>query len=378
MTWLIYGANGYTGELIARLAVRRGERPVLAGRSGGRIAPLAAELGLEQRTFGLDDPAALRRGLAGAAVVAHCAGPFSATALQMAAACCDAGAHYLDITGEIDVFEQLRGLQAQAEAAGVVLLPGIGFDVVPTDCLAVTVAAALPGAGALDLAFLPGSGPSSGTARTAVAMLRTGGRARIDGVITPVRVGWKSLTAEFPSGQKKVSSVPWGDVSTAYYSTGIPTITTYTPTPAGGSAATALLRFGPAAAIADALARRVPGPGPASRARGHAEVWARASHGSRAATATMTTPNPYDLTADSVVRAAVRLAAQPPGASGPTAVSGPASGSGPADVSEPAADSGPAVVPVVLAGVHTPATAFGSGYAATLDGVVQGPVQITS
>jgi saccharopine dehydrogenase (NAD+, L-lysine-forming) len=242
----------------------------------------------------------------------------------------------------------------------VVVLPGIGFDVVPTDCLAVTVAAALPGASTLDLAFLPGSGPSGGTARTAVAMLRGGGRARINGVITPVRVGWRSLTAEFPSGPSKVSSVPWGDVSTAYYSTGIPTITTYTPTPAGGSAAAALLRFGPAAAMADALARRVRGPGSSSRARGHAEVWARASHGSRAATATMTTPNPYDLTADSVVRAAVRLAAQPPAASGP------------------AADSGAAGVPVVLAGVHTPATAFGSGYAAELDGVVQGPVRITS
>jgi len=344
MTWLIYGANGYTGQLAARLAVSRGERPVLAGRSAERIVPLAAELGLERRQFGLDDPAALRAGLAGISVVAHCAGPFTATAAQMAAACCDTGVHYLDITGEIDVFEELRGMQDRAVAAGVVLLPGIGFDVVPTDCLAVMVAAALPGARVLDLAFLPGSGPSSGTARTALAMLQRGGRARIDGVIRSVPVGWKSVLAGFPSGARMVSAVPWGDVSTAYYSTGIPTITAYTTTPPGSAATAALLRFGPAAAVADVLARRVRGPGGAARASGHAEAWARASEGGRTATATLTTPNPYDLTADSVVRAASRLAARDPG---------------------------------VPAGVHTPATAFGAGYVAELDGVTVGEVRLS-
>lgn len=344
MSWLIYGANGYTGELAARLAVARGERPVLAGRSAQRVGALAAELGLEHRVFGLEEPVALRNGLAGISVVAHCAGPFTATALQMAAACCDTGAHYLDITGEIDVFEQLRGLHDRAAETGVVVLPGIGFDVVPTDCLAVMVAAAHPGPSALDLAFLPGSGPSAGTARTALAMLRRGGRARIDGVITPVPVGWKSVLAEFPSGSRKVSAVPWGDVSTAYYSTGIPTITTYTPTPPGGAATAAVLRLGPAAALADALARRVRGPGAAARSGGRAEVWARATGGGRTATATLTTPNPYDLTADSVVRAAARLAAPAPG---------------------------------VAPGVHTPATAFGAGYVTELDGVMVGPVQVT-
>jgi short subunit dehydrogenase-like uncharacterized protein len=344
MDWLIYGANGYTGGLTARLAVRRGHRPVLAGRSAAQIGPLAAGLGLEHRVFGLEDPAALRRGLAGISVVAHCAGPFTATALQMAQACLDTGTHYLDITGEIDVFEQLRALADRAVAAGVVLLPGIGFDVVPTDCLAMAVCAALPGSSALDLAFLPDTGPSGGTARTAVAMLRAGGRARINGTITSVPVNWKSLRAEFPSGPRTVRAVPWGDVSTAYYSTGIANITTYTATPSGGAVMTAFLRFSPVAAAADALARHVRGPGEAQRAGGRAEVWARASAGTRTATGTLTTPNPYDLTADSVVRAAIRLSGQAPG---------------------------------VPPGVHTPATAFGAGYVTELDGVQAGPVQVS-
>lgn len=360
MSWLIYGANGYTGELVARLAVRRGKRPVLAGRSADRIAPLAAELGLEHRAFGLDEPAALRRGLDGISVVAHCAGPFLATARQMALACCDTGAHYLDITGEIDVFEQLHELGPRAAEAGVVLLPGAGFDVVPTDCLALKVATALPGAGTLELAFLAGTGPSRGTTRTAVAMLREGGRARINGVITPVPARWRSVRADFPSGPRTVSAVPWGDVSTAYYSTGIPNITTYTPTPPGGGMLTTLLRFPLAAAAAELLAGQVRGPGSVRRARGHAEVWARATHGSRTAIATLTTPNPYDLTADSVVRAAVRLAAQS------NALEGAAEAGAPAPVAG-----------VVPAGMHTPATAFGADYVTELDGVVAGPVSIS-
>jgi saccharopine dehydrogenase (NAD+, L-lysine-forming) len=341
VTWLLYGANGYTGTLIARLATARGQRPVLAGRSAAKVGPLAAGLGLEHRVFGLDDPAELRRGLDGVSAVAHCAGPFSATAEPMARACVDAGLHYLDITGEIEVFERLRALHERASAAGSVLLPGAGFDVVPTDCAAAMLAAALPGADRLDLAFLAGGGPSRGTARTAVAGLRDGGRARIDGVIRQVPLGWRTIRAQFPSGPRTVTAVPWGDVATAYYSTGIGNITTYTAVPAAlvrGSQILGLqrlLRAEPAFGLAQALAGqlgRLAGPGERHRARTHSEVWGRASAAGRSVQVTLTTPNPYDLTADSVLRAVTRLASVPPG-------------------------------------VHTPSTAFGPRYVTELDGV---------
>src|ERR1700682_2360478 len=135
--WLIYGANGYTGKLIAREAFRRGHRPLLAGRSAGRIAPLARELGCESRTFALD-----RAGdaLDGIGLVLHCAGPFIRTSAQMIEACLRSGSHYLDITGEIPVFESIMKRNADAIARGVTLLPGVGFDVVPTDCLAAMLA----------------------------------------------------------------------------------------------------------------------------------------------------------------------------------------------------------------------------------------------
>ncbi len=108
---MIYGANGYTGRLVAELAVARGHRPVLAGRRGEPVAALAAQRGLEHRRVDLTGTAGLRGALADVALVAHCAGPFSVTAAPMVAACLATGTHYLDITGEAAVFEDDRGDQ---------------------------------------------------------------------------------------------------------------------------------------------------------------------------------------------------------------------------------------------------------------------------
>src|SRR4051794_32335918 len=146
MTFLIYGATGYTGELIAREAKRRGLSPILAGRSAEKLASLARELGLPTRVFGLERPNEIAPQLAGVRVVLHCAGPFSATSAKMIDACLLARAHYLDITGEIDVLEQSFNRDESARRAGIVICSGAGFDVIPTDCLALALKEALPDA----------------------------------------------------------------------------------------------------------------------------------------------------------------------------------------------------------------------------------------
>ena len=151
--WLIYGANGYTGELIAREAAQRGMRPVLAGRNHTAIESLANELNLDYRVFGLDDSKAIETGLKDCALVLHCAGPFSHTARPMIDACLRTHTHYLDITGEIAVFELAATYDAVARLADIMLLPGVGFDVVPTDCLAAELKSRLPSATYLTLAF---------------------------------------------------------------------------------------------------------------------------------------------------------------------------------------------------------------------------------
>ncbi|WP_329173372.1 MULTISPECIES: saccharopine dehydrogenase family protein [unclassified Streptomyces] len=315
MTWLLYGATGYTGRLIARRAVALGMRPVLAGRSAAKVVPLAAELGLEHRVFGLQEPAAIRRGLAGVESVAHCAGPFVRTALPMATACVETGTGYLDITGEIDVFESLHALGGRAASAGVTLLPGAGFDVVPTDCVAALLAARLPDATQLDLAFITGGGASPGTARTALESAADGGRIRSGGEIRTVPFGSRQVRAAFPSGARTVVSVPWGDVSTAYHSTGIPDITTYMALPAPALAMTRMLRLGPLrGAVGGAVGRLVRGPGERALNGTGCEVWGRARDAAgNTVSATLTGPNPYRLTVDAVLRIVGRLKELPDG-----------------------------------------------------------------
>jgi short subunit dehydrogenase-like uncharacterized protein len=340
VTWLIYGANGYTGELVARLAVARGERPILAGRSSERLAPLAEELDLAYRVADLRDDSALRAALEGVDVVAHCAGPYSVTAKPMVAACLATRTHYLDITGEPDVFEWVFAQDAAAAEASIVLLPGAGFDVVPTDCLAASLAAALPTATSLELAFLAGGGASRGTTRTGLSLAAAGGKRRVAGRLVDTPLGDPTRSVPFPRGERSVGATVWGDLVTAYRSTGIPNITVYTRLPERADAAR-WLRFGPIRAVADLVVRRrVTGPDPDRRARSGVQVWGEVRDDAGATrVATLTGPNVYDLTADAVVRATGYLHA----------------GAGPA---------GP-----IRAGAHTPSSALGAAFVEELDAV---------
>src|SRR4051812_12796166 len=201
MAWMIYGANGYTGELAAREAVRKGHAPILGGRNAEAVGRLAGELGLPSRVFSLDDPQGTAAELYGVQAVLHCAGPFVHTSAPMADACLATGAHYLDITGEIAVFESILVRGEEAKKAGVALLPGVGFDVVPSDCLAARLAAALPDATELILAFASDRGEASrGTLKTMIESMPDAGSVRRDGEIVPVPVAFDVREIDFGPG----------------------------------------------------------------------------------------------------------------------------------------------------------------------------------
>ncbi len=217
---MIYGANGYTGELIAREAVRRHLNPVLAGRTAAKVEQLASRLGLQARIFDLENATATARCIEGMGLVLNCAGPFSATAAPMMTVCLTTHVHYLDITGEIDVFEHSRTLDAAARAAGIVICP---------DCVAATLKAALPDATHLALGFDSRSGLSPGTAKTSVEGLAQGGKVRRDGQIISVPLAYKTRRIDFGDGEKFSMTIPWGDVSTASATTGISNIEVYIP-----------------------------------------------------------------------------------------------------------------------------------------------------
>lgn len=315
---LIYGANGYTGELVARRAVERGLRPILAGRNGPAVEVVARRLGLEHRVVSLDHQAALDAALAGTTAVIHCAGPFTRTSRPMAEACLRARVHYLDITGEIAVFEALQRRAAAARAAGIMLLPGVGFDVVPSDCLAAHVARRLPGATHLALAFRGLGRVSRGTATTALMGAHRGGAIRRDGKIVAVPAAHKTRQVDFGRGPTMAVAFPWGDVSTAYYSTGIPNIEVYIALPANarrmmvaGRYLGWLLATPPVQGLLQSwLRRQPPGPNDAERARGLSLLWGEAIDGQgRRVVSRMRTPEGYTLTAATAVLIAEKLLA---------------------------------------------------------------------
>jgi short subunit dehydrogenase-like uncharacterized protein len=232
--FLIYGAYGYTGELTTRHAVERGMRPVLAGRDGLKLQSLGRRFGLEYRAFGVDEPDAMDRALKSVEVVLHCAGPFARTYRQVAEACLRTGTHYLDITGEIPVYQGLHAMDVQAREEGVMLLPGIGLDVVPTDCLSARLKQRMPSARYLSIALGSTGSPSvsRGTAKTFLEGMASPGAVRRDGEITAVPHLSTSRVVDFGHGSVKVPQLVIADVFTAYHSTGIPNIDTYLAFPA--------------------------------------------------------------------------------------------------------------------------------------------------
>ncbi|PSP37838.1 saccharopine dehydrogenase [Halobacteriales archaeon QH_2_66_30] len=267
MTLLLYGAYGYTGELIAREAVDRDLDVIVAGRNGTKTRGVGIQLGTESRVF----PAAeAGDNLDGVDTVLNCAGPFVETYEPFVEACLESGTHYLDITGEFPVFDALAERDREAEKAGVCLLPGAGFDVVPTDCTAGHLHDRLQGA-------------------------------------THLRLGFE--------GPKHAVRIPWGDVSTAYYTTGIENVEVYTAMPELAARAmevsqpvSTLLSVEPVKRGLQALGRQLAaGPSETERERGRTYVWGEATDGERTVTSRLVTPETYALTVDAATTAAGRL-----------------------------------------------------------------------
>lgn len=282
-TFLIYGANGYTGELITRFAAERGMKPIVAGRNEAKITELAAKFGFDHRIFSLDDTAKLDTALQEVDMVLHCAGPFSITSLPMVKACIKNKKHYTDITGEISVFETCAAMDVKAQDAGVMVMPGVGFDVVPSDCLAQHLKNRLSSATHLSLAFYGMGRISHGTQATMTMNVGKGGAIRKDGKITSVPAAWKTREIDFGEVIKTGVTIPWGDVSTAYHSTEIPNIEVFTVVPPPQLKMMKLARYlgwllaaGP---VQNYLQNKIPpgGPSDAEREKGRTLLWGEAS-----------------------------------------------------------------------------------------------------
>ncbi|HEX7127024.1 MAG TPA: saccharopine dehydrogenase NADP-binding domain-containing protein [Thermodesulfobacteriota bacterium] len=316
---MLYGAYGYTGRLAAELAAAQSLDVVLAGRDGDALEALGNRLSLPTRVIGLDDAKALSEALTDIACVVHMAGPFAATSAPMLGACLSTRTDYVDITGEIEVFEALWSREAEIRQAGITAVPGAGFDVVPSDCLAAYVAGKLDRPASLVIALRGLESASRGTLRTAIRQVSRPVLCRRAGTIVPLDDRSPRWT-DFGSGEEPCVPVSWGDVATALHNTGAGTITVYLRR-------TALLRsadvlgslFGPVLRSRAgqrglaALVRRLPeGPSQAERRRHRSTIWAEAIDASgRSSRARLSTPDAYDFAANSALEIASRVRSLP-------------------------------------------------------------------
>jgi short subunit dehydrogenase-like uncharacterized protein len=303
-TFLIYGANGYTGELITRYAVERGMKPVLAGRNAIAVESLAKKHHLDYRVFSLDEGYRIDSSLQNVNAVLHCAGPFSLTSQPMVEACLRNKKHYADITGEIAVFEAMARLDSKAKEAGIMVMSGVGFDVVPTDCLARHLKDRLPTTDHLSLAFYGIGRLSHGTQATMTMNVGQGGAIRKNGKITRVPAAWKTREIDFGDVTKNAVTIPWGDVATAYYSTGILNIEVYTVVPPANLKMLKASRYlgwlMATKRVQEYLQKKIPAGGPSDeeRAKGKTLLWGEAQdpNGNRVESR-MTAPEGYTTTA---------------------------------------------------------------------------------
>ena len=309
---LVYGAYGYTGRLVVEAAIERGYAPIVAGRDTTKTRGVATANDHQARSFPVSDADAP---LGDVDAVLNCAGPFAETADAMVEACLDTETHYLDITGELPVFERIRRRGPDAEAAGVTLLPGVGFDVVPTDCLAAHLRDRLPDATHLSLAFETDGGVSPGTLKTALSGSGMEGAVRRNGVLRAEPVGARTRVVDFGEGLRRAVSIPWGDVSTAYHTTGIPNVDVYLALPRAGRTAVALAPYAGDLLGADTVQRGlswlidryVEGPDAGTRASGQARIWGEVRSPDDRLVSRLRTPETYRFTAEAATLIAEKV-----------------------------------------------------------------------
>lgn len=312
---LVYGATGYTARLVIAALLRAGVRPILAARSLAPLEVLAEQLGLPYRVARLDEPGSLRAALEGVGVMLNLAGPFVNTAESVVRACFEAGAHYLDISGEVDALHALSRLHASARARGIMLMPGVGFDIVPSDCLCAYAAARVRGLRKLRVGISGLELSSPGSLKTLAHELGRNTRVVRGGELVEIEPGSLTHDFDFGAGPRRCVAVSWGDLVTSPITTGAVEVETYFElTWALSAIVQANRHFGWAYrlpwvrdAMRSSMATRAGGPAAEQMAARRAVIVVEAEGEAQRASHRLVTPEAYTLTAETAAAIAARV-----------------------------------------------------------------------
>ena len=313
---LIYGSYGYTGRLIVDQCIKKGFHPVLAGRNEVKLKAQAEAHDLEWMVFEISEKELLIDFLAKGDIIIHCGGPFIHTAKQVIEACIETKTHYLDITGEYEVFDLAQGYNVEAKKAGIMIMPGAGFDVVPSDCLAAMLKAELPEPTHLELAFVSKGGKlSRGTTKTMIENLGALQAYRLNGEYAFAKMGENTRLVDFGTFEQTCMAISWGDISTGFYSTGIPNIQVYAGTDPRQIAQVRkmngiiwLLKIGVVKRfMLKQVDKRPDGPSEQKRNKASTNLWGKAWNDKESKEMRLQVPNGYNLTADASVTIAEKV-----------------------------------------------------------------------
>ncbi len=141
---VLFGATGFTGELVAQRLAQEpaGLRWALAGRSRDKLERVRASLAqtnprcaeLPILVADATDEAALLAIARQARVICSTVGPYLRHGLPLVAACARAGSDYCDLTGEVPfIHASIERNLSTARESGARLLHACGFDSIPSD-----------------------------------------------------------------------------------------------------------------------------------------------------------------------------------------------------------------------------------------------------
>ncbi len=313
---VVYGATGFTGALICEELERQAIPFAIGGRDEQKLRALAARLPSHPRFFLADlaDGAGLRTFAEAGKVVLSCAGPFARFGKPVQDAALQAGAHWLDVTGEYAFVLATRTRDSEARRSGVAMINAVGLDIIPSDAVAAAAAGQLPDVEWLRVAVATRGPVTRGTLRSMVDIAAEGGLAFLDETLTPEPPGAERWTAHFPApfGDQACVSLPLADVVAAPASTGALNVRSFGVAPfwAGPALRLApwlqkLAGMKPVRSVIDQRIESLEGPSQNSREKGRFAVYAEArAVDGRVATAWAVGGDAYDFTAAAAVHCA--------------------------------------------------------------------------
>lgn len=200
----VYGATGFTGNLVAHELAKAVDAMIIAGRTQAKLDRLAAEIRgsgevlVQTRLASIDDDKSLDAMLDGVDVLINCAGPFSDVGVPVVAAAVRNATHYYDTTGEQAFMRQVQqDFDTSAREQGLVLAPASAYEY----CVGAFAARLAVAAGARRLGICyahRNSGMSHGTKKSVLRAIGDPGYTFVDGQLSQKALAYRVFEVPRP------------------------------------------------------------------------------------------------------------------------------------------------------------------------------------